>query len=248
MEDINYYQILVKSIVESHSDRRGLAAIVCNDYEKNSNLAHLPGVYQDFLAMDGAFQELNFATIALTNKNRVDIYNLIRAISSCEIYPDTYNCFAFIFSGHGIANSIIGADGKHLDLKNIIDQLNSIHLYGLPRLILIDACQKWSNKALPFERPIDFVIAFSTKYEGVAKEDSKTGGFWTQEIVKELPDSQKTIVEIITSVNAKMPEQGGDCIVKTVNMCLGKYNYSRTSVYRPPWDQRVFSILKSSVY
>ena len=214
----------VKTTVESRSNRRGLAVIVCNNHEQRSQLPHLPGVDRDFLEMDAAFQELNFATICKKNLTVMEISNLIRAISLCDIYPDTYNCIAFIFSGHGIANSIIGADDKRLDLKSIINKLDSIHLYGLPRLILIDACQTWSKKTLQLATPIDFLIAFSSKYGGVAKENSETGGYWTQDIAKQLPDSQKTIGAIITSVNVKMPDQGGHCTNTNVNICLGKYN------------------------
>ena len=213
---------LVKSTVLEYDNARGLAIIICNSYEQTEEHSTLCGTFEDGRAMESTFKHLGFATITRKNATEIEMCGVVQALATYHQYPDNYNCFVVVFSGHGSSDKkIVSNDGKFVDFQEaIIDRLhpdNSPLLCSSPRIILIDACrgnQELRARGPPVPEhkldlsvPNDVFVAYSTM-EGHQSYERTTGGVWMQELAKELRTSSESIGDVVANVNNRMKGKG----------------------------------------
>ena len=198
---------------------RGLAVLICNSYENTPGLKYLPGTQKDAEAMKSTFTHLNFATIVLRDASCDDMCDTVGALASYTSYPPHYNCLAVVFSGHGRENKVVlSNDGQEVNFEEaIIKPLyprNSPLIGGIPKIVLIDACRgnrglqakggSGSVERFDLSVPGDILVAYSTMEGYKSYEDESSGGYWMQELAKQLKESRKSVGDVIADVNKEM--------------------------------------------
>lgn len=203
-----------------------MAVIMHNEY-KNAQPSYtpLPGTANDAEAMERAFKHLQFATIRLRNGTKKQIENIISEVVSYTRYPEHYNCFAFVFSGHGgPSKTIVSSDEQLVDYEKAIieplDPSKSIFIAGIPKLVFIDACRggkkfftKGGNTSIKVEKievsvPDNVFVAYSTMEGYMSYEEKGRGSIWMQRLAKEIMTSKKSIGDILVDVNKTMKKEG----------------------------------------
>lgn len=212
----------VDTIVSLNRNARGLVVIIYNEYQGYKS--PLPGVGEDAKAMKKAFEFLQFAIIALKDGTEKQICDIIRDVVNYKSYPENYNCFAIVFSGHGgSGKTILSHDLKHVNFDDaIIQPLRTMPDYPSleAKLVFIDACrgskkvttkgdqvEKFEISVLP-----KLFVAYSTMEEYVAfmMPDHKKGSVWMQILAKELMENKtSSIGDLVAGVNKKLQLDSG---------------------------------------
>lgn len=208
----------VDTIVSLNKNARGLAVIIYNEYEGDNSL---PGVGEDARAMEKAFKFLRFAIIALKDGTEKQIRDIIGDVVNYKSYPENYNCFAIVFSGHGgSGKTIFSHDLKRVNFDEaIIQPLRTMpnHQSLEAKLVFIDACRGSKSKGDQVEKfeisvlP-NLFVAYSTMEEYVAfmMPDHKKGSVWMQILAKELMENKtSSIGDLVAGVNKKLQLDSG---------------------------------------
>lgn len=212
---------LLKDTVLKHVDARGLAVIICNNYE-STTFEDLHGTFEDGTAMEETFRHLGFATIILRNATRDQMCGIVKALATYKPYPKGYNCYAVVFSGHGRKDkTIVSSEGEMVNFEEAIIQPlhpgNSPFIRNSPKIVLIDACRGTRElrargdppeAAARFDLsiPSNILVAYSTM-EGFKSYETNSGGIWMQELAAELRTSQKSVGDTVADVNKRMRDQ-----------------------------------------
>ncbi len=198
----------VDAFVEKNPNARGVVVIIGNEEYDDPQCNNLPGAMKDANDMESTFKYLRFAIRFLRNATRDKICSTISALADYGSYPDGYNCFAVVFSGHGGSNNIIvSKDGQEVSIDEaIIQQLN--HIADKPKIVFIDACRggkdiKPKNKEEKLVVPTDMFVAYSTK-DGYKAYEVTSGGMWMQILAEELQSSKKSVCAAVADVNKKV--------------------------------------------
>lgn len=151
------------------------------------------------------------------------ICDIIRdVVNYNKSYPENYNCFAIVFSGHGgSGKTILSHDLKLVNFDEaIIQPLRTMLDYPSleAKLVFIDACrgkkvtkgdqvEKFEISVLP-----KLFVAYSTMEEYVAfmMPDHKKGSVWMQILAKELMENKtSSIGDLVAEVNKKLQLDSG---------------------------------------
>jgi hypothetical protein len=204
--------------VKEHSDARGLAIVICNNYETCSPYyGPLPGTFKDGDAMESTFKALGFATILLQNVTGEKMRNAVHALAAYQNYPEKYNCFGIVFCGHGSNDKIIiSSDGESVNFEEAIIRplhpSNSPLIRKRPKIVFIDACRGSLQSRGPeparieLSLPDNVFVAHSTM-DGHMSFEGATGGIWMQELAIKLKTSCKSVGDTVADVNEMMRER-----------------------------------------
>ena len=224
---VSAWERLLRVTVQNNQSARGLAVIIYNTYETAAGLDTLHGTIKDGEAMKDTFEHehLNFATIPIKDATKSDIREVIRAIATYPDYPEGYDCFSIVFSGHGGDGSTIMAnDGEGFNFEEVIVQrLNkkrsdvSDHVSNISTsiLVFIDACRgSLSPEGSLYRRkrgddaslPTNMLVAYSTR-EGYPAYEVNAGGVWMQELAKRLRTVKKSVPIILAELARYMVEE-----------------------------------------
>lgn len=206
-------EVEVLGLVNNNQGARGVAVIICNDYEGcSARYPKLNGTKKDAEAMEKALQHLKFLTIVKRNITEDEICALVRAVASCREYPRGYNCIVVVFAGHGIENKlIVSSDEKEVNLQealiNPFNPKNSPFIKNIPKIVLIDACrgalQPRGSSNTDLSVPTNVLVAFSTM-DGYKAYEAGYGGIWMQKLAAKLIVSTKSIGDTIIEVNKEI--------------------------------------------
>lgn len=216
----------LSELVTSKPAANGLAIIIANGYSCRADHDTLTGTSQDLIAARDAFEELKFATLPILNASSKEIIEVVQAASSYT-YPECYKTLAFVFSGHGDAKCIYAHDSKVPVQKHVFDPLmpkTSTHLANIPKLFFFDACRGDAvdqGVAVPItlkpSGPVarggrtpsvgNYLLAYSTMPTMKAFEQPMTGGYWMQQLAKELRSDNnidRSLTDILYIVNDRV--------------------------------------------
>lgn len=136
----------LKDLDKLSRDACGVAVTITNDYHQTDALSRLDGTTTDGDKMEKAFEFFGFLCIRAKNLLAKDIKELIETVTSCEALANC-KCIAFVFSGHGMEEAILGEDDS-IDsaIVTIVDDIiqpfvNASTIAKVPKLFFIDACR-----------------------------------------------------------------------------------------------------------
>ena len=222
---------------EQNFKARGLAVVIYNSYENCPDTNTLPGATKDGEAMINTFKSLQFAVLDKQNATRDDVLGIFQAVASYADYPVDYECFAIVFAGHGKKDSILLAiDGEFNFEEVIVKRLNKhLHPFDIsdritrvPIIAFIDACRgsmiprDASARLNERDIPKNMMLNYSTREEDKSYENPNRGGFWMQEIAKDLRTKNKPVSVIVAGVSKKMKKQNPISINTDVDIILYK--------------------------
>ena len=203
-------------------NRCGLAILISNGYKDTSN--PLPCTIKDAESMKAAFAYLGFATHTEQDLGAARMYALTEEAAKCT-YPDSYKCIAFTFSGHGHDANHIISDDRPMRLVETEKLINSFlpdkapNIGKIPKLFFIDACRGGEDmedvfipksflKSNKMNVPPKghFLVAYSNMPGYVSYELKGRGGLWTSTVAKHIVSSDKSILDVLTDVNAELVE------------------------------------------
>ena len=223
----NSFTQLVQKAVDLRPAANGLAIIVANErnypwQSKGGERAKddLPGVRIDLEAMKATFEELRFATFPIVNATADQIQHIVLAATARTEYPRSYRRIAFIFAGHG-DEGVIHTHTGPINLSKCVFEYfqprTAPKLGDIPKLFFIDACRGRIMEAgveVPVARgskgketrmmpPIgNYLLACSTLMGMRSFEhDGGGGGFWMQQVAKQLREDRVSIFDVLTKVN-----------------------------------------------
>ena len=200
----------------------GLAIIVTNDYNGCPGYQPLEGTYADFVYMEDAFMDLNFAPFRVENKSSRLLATIMRVVASFKHYPPSYHMLAFAFSGHGSDDgAIIMQDGEKLYIEELIQQFqpgNALEMAHWPKMFFIDACRgKIDMKRVPLPKgggeklscllvpeEGNMLIAYSTAPRCQAYDRQDKGGCWFPFLAKKLKEMDASVTDVLTEVNKEV--------------------------------------------
>ena len=212
-------ELLLRQSVECYSQARGLAVVVANETSSETRVApeRLLGAGRDLARMREVFSKLKFVTICMLNATAKEIKDVVKAVAKFGSYPESYRRIAFTFSGHG-DESCIHTRSERVSLEDIVTPLQPMHaphLASIPKLFFIDACRGnqhdlgvMSRGATEQRRPSygNTLVAHSTLVHCKAFEISKSGGVWMKEVGEKLCTVRKSVLDVLTEVNAQLME------------------------------------------
>ena len=242
---------LIKKAIDCNPNARGLACIISNDYFGCDGQDNLIGAGGDSKQMEEAFSHLNFVTIVLRNARKDQMEDLIKAIALYQEYPEKFDCFGIVFSGHGGSKRIlISNDNKEMDLEDVMikpfDNKES-HIGRFPKLLFIDACRGGRTKGTSnneLSKPANFLIAYSTRYGYPSFGDNK-GSFWILKLAAALKaNTTKSIGDVVTSVNKEVADEGAEepeYYNTTVNIVLSSNAGRETKIRMHSYSSCMYS-------
>lgn len=211
----------LRQSVELYSQARGLAVVIANETSSETKEC-LRGAEKDLARMLDVFTKLKFVTIGMLNATAGEIKNVVKAVAKFHSYPESYRRIAFTFSGHGDETSIHTRTGRVI-LEEIITPLQPMHarhLASIPKLFFIDACRGnqddpgvMSRGPRTEQRRASYgntLVAHSTLLHCKAFEISKSGGVWMKAVGEKLCTVRKSVLDVLTEVNAQLEERYKD--------------------------------------
>lgn len=127
----------------------GLAIIISNDYQ-NTDLKELSETHKDGEKMADVFLKLKYTIKRCKNVKMDCLQEILRDVTKpSKLYPETYRCIVFVFSGHGNLlekeqlSFICMQDCSPVVISEIVKQFlpNSSPLIAkLPKVFLFDSC------------------------------------------------------------------------------------------------------------
>lgn len=235
--------------IQYYKNARGLAIILYN--EKTKNHGDLFGTRVDAINMKKAFESIGFAIALLPNAPLKQVRDVLVAFASFDNYPESYNCFAIYFAGHGGEGDILlSGDGIEFKIDDVIlKRLNkkfnstlSDRIAQAPVFIFIDTnrggkdpfgtaspsgYQSFSRSTVLEHLPSNVLIAYGVG-KGFAVPDEHT---WTSTLVGKLT-TDKPIRDILEESILEMPiHYKADALPEYVlgSSTVGLYNIIRNS-------------------
>jgi len=204
-------------------DTKGVALIISNDYAGCPGVSVLNGTHKDSAKLEVVFQQFQYKVYRAKNAKKEYFKKLLEILSKHQ-YPPTCHRLIVAFAGHGDDGVLLSQDGCEFNIESIVDQFkpgsHNNTLGNTARIFFIDACRgtcddtgytracqgaedvAWFRQKFSTEGNI-LVAYSSTRYHPSFETDK--GGLWTSQLVTELK-LNKSLLEILTSVNAKISE------------------------------------------
>ena len=218
------YRHRLEALVKEEPYANGLAVISTNDYAFCPKLSYAPlqGTRVDFRSMDDAFMSLNFARFPVQNGSSLVLKTVMRVAASFQSYPESYQRFAFVFSGHGSDNDrIVMQDGEEINLEDLIQYFQpgtAPKIGHWPKMYFIDACrgQEELNSVLATKgggqtrlhlkvpEKGNILIAFCTAPRCKAYERKAKGGCWLPFLARKLKELDASVMDVLTAVNEEV--------------------------------------------
>ena len=182
------------------------------------------GTSKDADAMCNALSNLQYTVIPLQNVTKPQLVEVMSQITTLlSYYSCSYKRLVFVFAGHGAKNDFLCTqEGEEL---NLYDELIAMwlpekcpHLAHIPKIYFIDACRgtktdkgctvlsrggKPISSQMRFPSNGNYLVASATT-PGHKSYETEGGGRWLCNVSKMLLKSDKSILDILTEVNAEL--------------------------------------------
>ncbi|XP_050345385.1 caspase-8 [Nymphalis io] len=97
----------------------------------------------DLIALEETMSSLNFKVISKSNLNQTEVHQFIKEVIKKHVYPDD-SVFMLCILSHGVRGHVYAADSTKIkieDIQNLLDSDEAVQLYGIPKVLIIQACQ-----------------------------------------------------------------------------------------------------------
>ena len=202
-------RVQIDEIVNENKDRRGFACIISNEYFGKEDQIALPGASNDSEKMDVAFKHVNFATIVRPNAEKIELEGPLFNAFFGYSYPEAYDCFAIVFSGHGESGVIKSNDGNSVEMEQLIANLIESKKFNFPVLLFIDACRLGDYKEFVRPARLKLFLAYSTANRCFSFRAKGQGAHWIQELAKVIGElrTPTRIIDIVSSVKEEIEKK-----------------------------------------
>ena len=209
----------VQEIIDKNPQKKGLAVIVTNDYERlpPEQYPHLPGCHIDGDEMDKTLVDKHkFARCRVKNLSAQQMSDLFAHTAQCS-YPNSYKYVAVVFSGHGQKDALIGNDGVPVDVINkIVDPFEpseNPQNKHIIKLFFFDACRgefdmqraqpKGRLRPPPGPERGNYLIAYATTDRYVAW-GTDSGSYWMVPLAEKLRDERDSVQNLLSKMTGYM--------------------------------------------
>ena len=207
------------------SSTKGVALIVTNPYSGSSQLK---GTYQDGMKFMKFLSECNYTVFWCHGVTKSDFTSYCKQQLAKFRYPKTCRRLVVVFSGHGDEGDTLECqDGETVSVSEMLKwfkpaDAENVTLGNMVRMFFIDACRGrkkdygYPTKCarahtndkitshIKYPNDVDMLVAHSTTSEYVST-DTKGGGIWINNLLKELNKNPYRDVEsILKGVNKIM--------------------------------------------
>lgn len=206
------------------------------------------GSDKDVAILRKTMNALNFEIISYSNLDHKEIFESIKMVIRDKVRNDD-SMFMLCFMSHGIRGHVFAADSVVInveDIENYLDSDEALKLRGMPKVVVIQACQvDDSTKSIDliaadcnvstyFLKKCDFIIFWATAPEFKAYRHEQNGSFFIHILCQTLEEKASTdhLYDIFTEVTNK--------IVKL----SAKYKLNQVPIFKSTLRNKVY--LKTS--
>lgn len=169
----------------------------------------------DQLTLENTMKSFHFKVRSCRNVDHREMFKFIKDVIQNDFCPDD-SIFVLCILSHGIRGHVYAADSvkvKVEDIQNLLDSDVSMKLHGIPKILILQACQVNEHKAqlkLVADAPIstyslrklDFLIYWATAPEYEAYRDEQKGSIFIQSLCYMIKKkaTQEHLYDIFTRV------------------------------------------------
>lgn len=185
-----------------------------NDFQTHM-LDNRLGSTKDQQSLEHIMSSLNFKIKSARNVNHREMFKFIRDVINNDVRPDD-SIFMLCILSHGVRGHVYAADSvkvKVEDIQNLLDSEDANHLHGMPKILILQACQVDEHRSMPhlvadgptanyFLRKSDFLIYWATAPEYEAYRDEQKGSIFIQSLCYTIGKKaqQEHLYDIFTKV------------------------------------------------
>ncbi|XP_047527990.1 caspase-8 [Vanessa atalanta] len=101
------------------------------------------GSTYDLIALEETMTLLNFEVISKSNLDQIEVFQFIKEVIKKHIC-DEDSVFMLCILSHGVRGHVYAADSTKIkieDIQNLLDSDEAVQLHGIPKVLIIQACQ-----------------------------------------------------------------------------------------------------------
>ncbi|CAH0721889.1 unnamed protein product, partial [Brenthis ino] len=181
------------------------------------NLSDRMGSSHDVIALEKTMKDLNFVVISKSNLGHTEVFQFLKDVIQNKIHPED-SIFMLCILSHGVRGHIYTADSMKIkiqDIQNLLDSDESHKLYGIPKVLIIQACQSEQETEIDTKLVADgpssydkylkkthFLIYWATAPEYEAFRIENLGSIFIQFLCSRIKQraKQEDLLNIFTSV------------------------------------------------